>query len=310
MKQRRFSYIVLLLIIFLTGCKNTQLPGLESSNNTDINTGEAIDVTEEAAIDTDAASDIYRIVVPEEKPENETAYKDTCSTYMNGETFLWVYTYDDHNSLLSEEKLNAETGERESIANFAYIYNEQDLVEVQYWNDPDKYDVFLYNELGLLIESYSIWNDSESSHSYYEYDEHGNEISEIKMTDGEIVDASYREYEYDEQGDISVSKIYDTDKALSFTMHYEYNENHQVIKILTEFEENEGYNYYETYEYDENGNMIRSNTFDMDSEEPFSYTLYEYDASNRCTKEEQFSLQRAGFYGDPEMTEIHEYEDF
>lgn len=300
MKKSYLGGILLLLCIFMAGCRNTTIPASESGGITEPGTEEA----EEPAIGTDSASDIYSIYVPKEMPEHDIAYKDTCLTYMNGETYLQVHTYDEHNSLLSEEKSNAETGEQESIANYAYIYNEQDLVEIKYWNSPDSYDVFLYNELGLLTESYSIWNGSESDHYYYEYDEHGNETSKIRTMDGEIKDASYTEYEYDEEGNISVYKNYDKDKALSFTIYREYNEDNRVIEQRTEFENQGIYNYSETYEYDEHGNIIRSNTFFADSTEPASYTLYEYDEKNRCTKEERF------IDGESYQKEVHEYEDY
>lgn len=301
MKKRYIGVILLFVAASLSGCNKKQEEPLES---TEFITAETTVSTAEMTEDIDSAKDINSIYVPDVMPENDIAYKETCSTYYQEDklVYLWIYTYDEHDNLLMEERLNVETKECESSAAYAYIYNEQNLVEVKYWGSPDKYEVFLYNDNGELIESSRFADGEEAEHHYYAYDENDNLIQKVEVQGNKYLDCTI-EYEYDEKGNISVSRLYDSDGNLNFTNYHEYNEENQVIKIITEFPKSANGNYYTTYEYDKNGNTICENGFYIDAEKPFFSYIYEYDSNNRCIRKESFK------YGESEWIDVSEYED-
>lgn len=301
MKKLGMGIVFVLIAALLFGCGTGQRESWEQEETA---AGETPASADEETETVNVGSDIYGIDVPADMPENEIVYQDTCYTYTDGElTSWWVYTYDEHDNLIREEKLDIETGEQESTGNYAYIYNEQGLTEVKYWGRPEHYEVFLYNELGLLMESIKVKDGSEYTHYYYEYDEHGNEISWIEVKEDEICFAEYQRYVYDDRENIRVLANYDQDRTLKFTMDIEYDAYDRVTKILNDFDGYEEYNNYNTYEYDERGNLIREDLFEMDSEEPYAYILYEYDSDNRCTREEHFSD------GISHRLKLHEYEE-
>lgn len=305
MKKGYLGVIMILFTISLSGCNKNQEGTLETD-------GTAAAVTEDTthsmpvqAENMDLVTDIGEISVPKVMPQNELAYRKTNSVYdEEGRlSYLWTYTYDEHDNILMEEKQNVQTKESESVSNYAYIYNEQNLVEVKYWGSPDEYEVFFYDDSGNLLESCRFNQNVEAEHYCYEYDEQGNMIRQVESRNGMEYHEKKIEYEYDERGNISVTRDYDKDGNLDFSLYHEYNEENQLIKITSEFEWSKEYNYYETYEYDQNGNKIRVSSFYMNATEPYYYTIYEYDSSKRCTRKEQFK------HGEPVCLEINEYED-
>ncbi len=100
------------------------------------------------------------------------------------------------------------------------IHEEEESRELTYEEVRD--------EAGNLI-SYINHDSPETSEGYYEYDEHGNMISEREVVDG--VEASKLVFEYDEKGNLIHTKQYVADEIFEEVIH-EYVDNGVIMRKI------------------------------------------------------------------------------
>ena len=260
-------------------------------------------------IDNDLSDYIYK-----EFDSNENLIRIQHLIYVDEQTldnfsYERFYEYDNENNLIKrvayryldidtkykrfEEIFKINGQNREEIVNYYNVdgtmkYDESCVYKLSLNDNNDILDnkVFKYNDNNELYLD---------SNSYYEYDEHYNEILVgvlLYDKNGELgyTRENYTSYEYDENSNVIKSEKYEYDENNSKInvniYEYEYYSNNNVVDAKHYKVNEEGITYLtltSEYEYDENGNYTKKINTNYDEKGNVTYTstvISEYDENN------------------------------